>query len=703
MECGTGIARIQRWRALRLLPLAQCFHIASYGFIPTTSVLSAAPPSSPRVPLSQLDAAIASTRAHLLSLRNAQGHWEGHLSSSALSTATAIVALREVDAARHEQIVARGAAWLVKNQNADGGWGDTTISKSNLSTTLLCWSALRMFDGQGGFANEGEAVDRANHWIASRVGSLDPEDITEAVVARYGKDKTFSVPILMLCAICGTLGRKHEAWSRVLALPFELAALPRAWFGAVGLPVVSYALPALIAIGHARFVHAPPGKRHPLRLLRGALWGRIYPMLKTLQPSSGGYLEATPLTSFVTMALASSGDKDHPCVPAAVEFLLKSEREDGSWPIDTNLATWGTTLATKALLGTEAENEQEQEQERAALRKELRPVREWLLKQQYREVHPFTNAAPGGWAWTDLPGGVPDADDTSGALVALAYLCGTAEERREALPAAEAGITWLLDLQNRDGGMPTFCRGWGTLPFDRSTPEITAHALRGWNAWEPHVSEALRERLRGGKRRALGYLREMLRYKVGRPGESPYGDQMLAEGTFPLVRDAAPDLHWWQPLWFGNEHTHVENNPVFGTALVLMGLLHTDLDLGGDSSAYALEKQVMWLLKQQSPEGGWGGEKGVVPSVEETAVVVHVLSLALHAAQVPMSDELRGKMLSAIERGVAWLLKETRNGTEFPSAPIGLYFARLWYHEMIYPVVWSLGAFRAARDVLARG
>jgi squalene-hopene/tetraprenyl-beta-curcumene cyclase len=650
--------------------------------------------------LSELDAAIASTRSHLLSLRNAQGHWEGYLSSSALSTATAIVALRQVDAAKHEFAIARGASWLVKNQNEDGGWGDTTISKSNLSTTLLCWSALKMFDGQSDIANEGAAIDKANHWIASRVGSLDAEHIADAVVARYGKDKTFSVPILMLCAICGTLGEDHEAWSRVLALPFELAALPRTWFGAVGLPVVSYALPALIAIGHARFVHAPPGKWSPLRLMRGALWGRIYPMLKTLQPSSGGYLEATPLTSFVTMALASSGDKDHPCVPAAVEFLLRSEREDGSWPIDTNLATWGTTLATKALLDQGGE---EQEQEQVALRKELRPVREWLLKQQYHEVHPFTNAAPGGWAWTDLPGGVPDADDTSGALVALAYLCETEEDRREALPAAEAGITWLLDLQNRDGGMPTFCRGWGTLPFDRSTPEITAHALRGWRAWEPYVSEALRERLRGAKDKALAYLRRMLAYKIGKNLESPYGDQIFVKGPAKWRLQPPPHFHWWQPLWFGNEHTKVENNPVFGTALVLMGLLHTDLDLGGKSSAYSLEKHVGWLLEQQDASGGWGGDKGVVPSVEETSVVVHVLSLALRAPQLQMPEEVRGNVLSALERGVAWLLKETRRGTDFPSAPIGLYFARLWYHEVIYPVVWSLGALRAAREVLARG
>ena len=41
---------------------------------------------------------------------------------------------------------------------------------------------------------------------------------------------------------------------------------------------------------------------------------------------------------------------------------------------------------------------------------ERRKILDWLLGQQYREVHPYTLAAPGAWAWTDLPGGVPDAE-----------------------------------------------------------------------------------------------------------------------------------------------------------------------------------------------------------------------------------------------------------------------------------------------------
>ena len=68
-----------------------------------------------------------------------------------------------------------------------------------------------------------------------------------------------------------------------------------------------------------------------------------------MQPESGGYLEATPLTSFVVMSLAGMGQTDSPVVEAGVRFLVESMRDDGSWPIDTNLATWVTTLSIGAL------------------------------------------------------------------------------------------------------------------------------------------------------------------------------------------------------------------------------------------------------------------------------------------------------------------------------------------------------------------
>lgn len=581
--------------------------------------------------LNSVHLALTQTEAHLLALRQPTGHWEGQLSSSALSTATAVVALRGVDAVAHADLIAAGVQWLITHQNADGGWGDTTISKSNLSTTLLCYSALRAAASDTAAQ---AALARTAVWITSQVGSLEPQAIAQAVIGRYGKDKTFSVPILMLCTIGGTMGEK--AWRRVLPLPFELAALPRSWFGAVGLPVVSYALPALIAIGHARFKNAPPAWWNPLRWLRAALWPRIRPMLQTLQPSSGGYLEATPLTSFVTMALAAAGEKDHPCIPGAVAFLKRSMRADGSWPIDTNLATWGTTLASKALGHTDER------------------VRHWLQGQQYQTMHPFTNAAPGGWAWTDLPGGVPDADDTAGALIAMKLTPGEG-----AGGPAQAGITWLLDLQNRDGGMPTFCRGWGTLPFDRSTPELTAHALLAWWLWEKELPPAQRQRVAHGTRQALKYLRRTQR----------------ADGS-------------WIPLWFGNEHTADEENPVYGTAQVVAYL--SGSKALAEQASDLIESGSRYLLSSQKTDGSWGGDLHAPSSIEETAVALH--ALLLQPVPAPLDYATRATL---------WLVATTQHGTHFPTAPIGLYFARLWYHEQLYPVIWTLQALRRVKAVLS--
>ncbi len=102
----------------------------------------------------------------------------------------------------------------------------------------------------------------------------------------------------------------------------------------------------------------------------------------------------------------------------ALRFLRESVRPDGSWPIDTNLATWTTSLAINALAA-----DPDVSAEVANL--------SWFLDCQHRVRHPFTGADPGGWGWTDLSGAVPDADDTAGALLACARWPGVTE-----LPAA---------------------------------------------------------------------------------------------------------------------------------------------------------------------------------------------------------------------------------------------------------------------------
>ncbi len=585
---------------------------------------------------------LTNARNALLAERNAQGHWTGELSTSALSTVTALVALGLVDGRTHRTHIASACAWLAAHQNADGGWGDTVKSFSNISTTLLVWSALGRFGGP----ESTPSVRLASHWIRDYVGSLDPALIAETVKARYGKDRTFSVPILMLCAICGTLGPR--GWGLVLPLPFPLAAFPRHRFAALRLPVVSYALPALIAIGHARH-RIGSGRRRTLRAPH-FLWPRLSRLLASIQPASGGFLEAAPLTSFVTMALVSAGEGDHPVVKKGVAFLLDTVRPDGSWPIDTNLATWATTLAVKSLAAGVLADTQQGRTVDPTLFDGQETVKRWLLDQQYRERHPFTDAAPGGWAWTDLSGGVPDADDTPGALLALNALAPETPDE-ESLAAARAGTVWLLDLQNRDGGIPTFCRGWGALPFDRSSPDLTAHTLQAWRAWRGDMPTPVQERIDHATDRALAFL---LR-------------QQRSDGS-------------WRPLWFGNQHRRDdEENPTYGTAQVLLALA----DIAAAQPAVA--RGAAWLIANQNEDGGWGAAQGTTPStIEETALALSALSSLPPSLFLSLSPSLH--------RASAWLAEATEQGTRFEPSPVGFYFAKLWYYEKAYPLVWTVEA-----------
>jgi len=584
--------------------------------------------------LAGIQEALAGAERRLVDELGAGGFWEGRLSGSALSTAVAVFALARADGERDRGTIADGVGWLCRNVNGDGGWGDTTRSDSNLSTTLLVWSALSSAERSGPVA---KALSSAEGWLLRKIGSLKPDGVARAVIRRYGNDKTFAAPILAMCAMAGLLGPGATAWNHVPRLPFELAIVPRALYRCLSLSVVSYALPALIAVGLLRHKMSPG--RAPVRLLRNLCEKKAISILERIQPSGGGFLEATPLTGFVTMSLVAAGYTTSTAVERGVAFLLRSARQDGSWPIDTNLSTWLTTLSINALPARSLSDSR-----RSVILK-------WLLGQQHLALHPYTNAGPGGWAWTDLSGGVPDADDTASALLALRKLGGGDES---VCHAAVAGVRWLIDLQNRDGGIPTFCRGWGKLPFDRSCPDITAHAIKALQAWRHAAGDSLAAKIDSTVERSLRYLVNSQR----------------EDGS-------------WVPLWFGNQAAPGSENPVYGTACVLKGLAgmednHVASTLTSSGRAY--------LRHTQHGNGGWGGAEGVVASIEETALATAALSQSRNSQDAETA-----------RRGTNWLLEATKDGSEFPASPIGLYFASLWYFEKLYPLIFTVEALRSGQ------
>ncbi len=549
------------------------------------------------------------TSEALLSKREEGKIWRGKLSSSAISTSVSVFALHEIDAQTYDRQIADGVAWLQRTMKADGSWGDSIESPSNLTATLLTYASLYAV---------GVRSEKTQVYLKERFGGETDEDIIQGVLDYYGTDLTFSVPILVMCALAGVI----SDWERIPPFPFELAVLPQRLFRFLNLPVVSYAIPALIAVGILRFKKGKQGLLAPLRRRF------IEPSLKVLvklQPADGGFLEAAPLTAFVSMCMAQAGYRNHVVTQKAAQFLVDTVREDGAWPIDTDLSGWVTSLSIRAL-------------------DEDLPERDFFIEnmkeRSTKDVHPFTGAQPGGWGWSDLSGSVPDGDDTSGALVAFHVLT-----RGTYAPEVGKGIEWLLDLQNNDGGMPTFCKGWGKLPFDRSSADISAHAFLAFSLWKEVLPPALKARTEKGAKRLLEWMETAL----------------SEEGS-------------WMPLWFGDQDAADEKSPVYGTATAVDYLLSA-----GQPEALSLaNKGLAYLLNVQNEDGGWGGAKGVASKVTLTAKVLG----ALASADKPNE--------AAIERALDFLFEAFKRGELFKREPIGLYFSRLWYSEELYSLTFLL-------------
>ena len=86
----------------------------------------------------------------------------------------------------------------------------------------------------------------------------------------------------------------------------------------------------------------------------------------------------------------------------------------------------------------------------------------------------------------------------------------------------------------------TFCRGWGNLPFDRSSPDLTAHAIRAWIGWLSACEGPLQQRINAALQKAIRFLLK----------------NQLDDGS-------------WIPLWFGNQHAPKQTNATYGTSRVV--------------------------------------------------------------------------------------------------------------------------------------
>jgi squalene-hopene/tetraprenyl-beta-curcumene cyclase len=491
-------------------------------------------------------------------------HWVGTLSSSALATAMSITDLHTVGPERYRARIERGRAWLLLTQASDGGWGDAMVDESNINATSLALAALALT------SRSPSAVPRSARERLERFGGF------EAVgdPARC----TLSGPCRTVSALAGLMD-----WRRIKRLRPEVVLLPHRWRR-----TISTTFPAYLSISLLHSTRAP----HPLNRLPTYQLARRTALswLRNAQGPNGSFEESAFLTSVIVTCLVAAGLGDLPWLQPAIEFVLASQREDGSWPIDRDLETFDTDLAVLALSEADALDDSARQR-----------VRRWLLQRQFSEECFATGAIPGGWAWA-MPAGWPDADDTAYTLVALRRLGVPAET-----PALQRGSDWLAWLQDGGGSWSTFVRG-SRMPFDHDCPYITGHAL-----------SALAATNRLGRdpkllSRALGYLARAQRadgsfasiwFRDATAGTASVVEGLSGAGLrdHPIVRRGREALLGQQNEDGGWAGHRGQPSTAEETSWALLALLAGGPPPAGDVAA--IQRGLDWLVRHQRPDGTW--------------------------------------------------------------------------------------------------
>ena len=397
------------------------------------------------------------------------------------------------------------------------------------------------------------------------------------------------------------------------------------------------------------------GTLRRVALDRASAW-----MVERLEDSDG--LSAIlPAMANSVMALKCLGyEEDHPLLKAQLGYLrgLLLRGDDGSLRMQPCLSpVWDTVIAGYALsqAGVPADAPS------------LRRAASWLLSKQCRRPGDWEHrnpVPPGGWYFEHRNEFYPDVDDTCMALLVLKN--ARAMEPPEVQEAAmDRGLTWMLGMQNADGGWASFDRDntkqWLTqVPFadhnamiDPSTADITGRVLECLARF-PKFSVA-----HPAVKRALEFLRK---------------DQM-SDGC-----------------WYGRWGV----NHIYGTWQVLRGLRC----IGEDMQLPHARRAVRWLMSHQNSDGGWGESiasyddpslRGIGASTpSQTAWAV----MGLIAAHETDSD--------AVRRGIRFLVDgQETDGTWRQDLWTGTGFPKVFYlnyhnYRHTFPLM-ALAQYRAAR------
>jgi len=284
----------------------------------------------------------------------------------------------------------------------------------------------------------------------------------------------------------------------------------------------------------------------------------------------------------------------------------------------------------------------------------VKQANQYLQERQHRKFGDWVihnpSTLPGGWGFSDINTILPDVDDTTSTLRSIFRM--TPSETQ----SWDHGVTWVLSMQNDDGGWPAFEKNTNSkllqfMPIEKGEFIIA----------DPSCAD-----ITGRTLEFFGQYTNLSR-----------DDTVIKKGIQWLLRNQERDGSWygrWGICY------------LYGTWAAITGLMA----VGFSAHHATIEKAVNWILDKQNKDGGWGeschsdSKKIYVPLPAST--LTHT-AWALDGL-ISVSD----KPTAAIKKGIAYLLDTLEKAdwtTQYPKGQgmAGAFYIHYHSYRYIFPLV----------------